>query len=282
MCCSLRLLSKLWCVFVAGLCVIVYATKLFAGEISPSWEALVDAEIFDRAVEEGMLPANAFCSARFLARAGESSRLAREMLQAALQAQHASARIAAHMFELAAARSISGIRMSEHALIFEGKVRPIHDAASEENFRAKNIPRYGEVLGAAIALPGASYGGTMVTHSRAEPLAYRHHLNFIIYSLFGAKVDLYRMYLYIESATDADKDAHLKTFYPSRVNHHAASLRAKLSSSIISPLNNITALTHSSVSTDNTLYEAGLLPPVSFCLSSITFPDMLTIPGGFA
>jgi hypothetical protein len=127
------------------------------------------------------------------------------MLAASLRAQSPDARVWAHALVYAAARGIVGMRLDERELILAGNMMPLRYDATESDLGKEGSPCLKDAAG-GIIMPHASKRGQKITEqtSVCHRTAYHHHLNFVRYSLCCPKFNAFRLYLYIESVTDAD------------------------------------------------------------------------------
>lgn len=119
------------------ICALLSIQTLAAAECAAAWESFAEQAMYDRAAAEGVLPANAFCSAEHLARAGNMRREFRIRLISALASGSAPARVWAHLFEIAAARSVGEMAIREAELVFSGKLLPLCNTAEKADFSAK-------------------------------------------------------------------------------------------------------------------------------------------------
>jgi hypothetical protein len=187
------------------LCFILCTSSFSAAQTTPSWEASAAQKMYDRAVEEGNLPAGAHCSAEYLARAGERAREARQMLVASLRVQSPDARVWAHALVYAAARGIAGTNIIDESSIIEGMYVAIMPWNATQDFERKGQSRMREASAVSIAPPSVTGAAAMKTKKASiKTPSGGPCLNLILYACDCSKYDAWRLYLYIESATDAD------------------------------------------------------------------------------
>jgi len=262
--CIVLIIFFVMCIFGGG-------KMLFAEELSPSWERAAAQAMYDRAAEEGVLPANAFCSAEYIRQASARRREAREHLSYALAQGSTAARVWAHLFERAAARSVGGMDIEARMQVFSAKCIPVRNSADETDVCTKKMPRVAEAVSGTLMPPAFRHiAKSARLYRRSDDVACCSSINMREYSLFCAKFDAFRLYLYIESVTDAEEDCDEDRVY-GRSRAGAPSLE---------------------VSSSHTRYCIISFPPVTYrvCSSSRTplrlytrfFPNIFICPGGFA
>ncbi|MCX7679659.1 MAG: hypothetical protein N2316_10630 [Spirochaetes bacterium] len=169
------------------------------------WEITASQKIYDRAVEAGILPANALCSAEYLACMRDSRRKAAEILKKAVEGENSEARIWAQIWEYIAARSLSKDEMRAMVYVRCAKFIPLHWHLNSLNFNTRNQCRV-ELCSEGFPIPLFRFA--KVKHAQRNAQGYDNYcsnrVNLIDYSLECAQYDAFRLYLYIESITDAD------------------------------------------------------------------------------
>lgn len=189
---------------------VFYATMLCAGEISPQWERIAFQQQFDRAVEKCVFSANAFCSAEYIRITAEMYREARDQLIRACIEESPVAHVWAHLFEFAAARSVCGIHLQDENLIWSGKSVRWTDYDEMNDIRQQKRNRVREACGSIVALSAFKTIHKSVWNWWCyDGVPYRIPCNLREYSFSCGKFDAYRLYLYIESVTDAEQKWHI-------------------------------------------------------------------------
>ncbi len=256
------------------ICVLAGVKTLAAAECAPAWESFAEESMYDRAAAEGVLPVNAFCSAEHLTRAGQMRGEFRVYLTNALASGSAAARVWAQLFEIAAARSVAGISIQDENLTVSGKLLPLRNTAEEADFGAKKQYRIGEQSGGIIMPSGSKHNFSVIRRTmRCADDAYQSRCNPVEYPLSGAKYDAFRLYLYIESVTDAESECHKNAFcvllHTGRIApsaRNSSSYHISYRKTILPPLSN--------------RVDASLCRSSAVSKKSIT--DSITRSGGFA
>lgn len=265
-------MSRFYRIFFLALSAIFCAEFLFAEEISPSWEGVALKAHFDRAAAEGVLPANAFCSAEYLVQSARRRREARVMLEEAFVRRSANSRVWAQIFESAAARSIAGMSQYENELVVAAKCSVLFDVDEGADFGKNNGPKVREAAGGIIALPFSKSNPKIVRHGRRlDAKSVCTHLNLRLYSLRGVKYDAFRLYLYIESVTDAELE-HFETTFGGQSHFSRTVLTCRYSSYQIQHFNIFSPLSIS---------RSDISRRLSCVVSKKSIADIFTRFGGF-